>query len=73
MRAEIEAYVHLFEEHVRSALKVGFELDGTHERIVDDDFVAAHADWEPLAGHPVSFMFEWRSSHPIDCASDQQA
>ena len=65
----IETYVHLFEEHVRNALGVGFELDGMHERIIDADFVSARPGWKPHAGHPGSFMFEWRLSHPIDRTS----
>jgi SAM-dependent methyltransferase len=57
----IETHVHLLSDHVAAGLGAGLTLDGLHERVVDDEFLALKPKWEGYRGHPVSFAFVWRA------------
>jgi SAM-dependent methyltransferase len=55
----IETHVHLLSDHVAAGLGAGLTLAALHERVVDDEFLAAKPKWERYRGHPVSFSFVW--------------
>jgi SAM-dependent methyltransferase len=55
----IEAYVHLFADHVRAAQAAGFRLAELQEGVIDDAWAAAKPKWAARRDHPVSFAFVW--------------
>ncbi|MHC5002211.1 MAG: class I SAM-dependent DNA methyltransferase [Planctomycetota bacterium] len=58
----IETHVHLPGDHVRAAADAGLRLVEMHERVIDDDYVAAKPKWSAHRGTPVSFVQVWRRS-----------
>lgn len=42
-----------------AGLGAGLRLDGLHERVVNDEFLARKPKWERFRGHPISFAFLW--------------
>jgi SAM-dependent methyltransferase len=55
----IEAYVHLFADHVRAAHAAGFRLGELVEGVVDEAWIAAKPKWERFRDRPVSFALVW--------------
>lgn len=56
----IETHVHQLSEHVTAGLDAGWTLAEMRERVIDDEWIALKAKWEPLRGHPIAFALTWR-------------
>ena len=55
----IEAYVHLFSDHVKAAHQAGWTLAEMDEGDVDDTWIALKPGWAKYEHQPVSFCMVW--------------
>ena len=55
----IEAYVHLFSDHVRAAHGYGWLLSEMDEGVVDQRWIAIKPGWAKYEHQPVSFCMVW--------------
>lgn len=55
----IEAYIHLFSDHVAAARARDLWLLEMRENIVDERWIARHPNWEKHRGRPASFALVW--------------
>ena len=55
----IQAYIHLFSDHVKAAHQAGWTLTEMDERVVDDTWIAMKPGWAKYKHQPVSFCMVW--------------
>ena len=55
----IQAYIHLFSDHVKAAHQAGWTLTEMDERVVDDTWIALKPGWAKYKHQRVSFCMVW--------------
>ncbi len=55
----IQAYIHLFSDHVKAAHQAGWTLTEMDEGVIDDTWIALKPGWAKYKHQPVSFCMVW--------------